>query len=86
MFAPHGVQGPDVADFPPGIATAPVVWDYHGKEVKLQFKAGFVGAAQDAESGTVSPCVGWYIAHEAGKESVMDETDLERIMEQRGTR
>jgi hypothetical protein len=75
MGAPPGVQGPDVADFPPGIAKAPVVWDYYGKEIKLQFKAGFVGAMQDPESCTVTPCVGWYIAHEGGNESVMDKMD-----------
>ena len=72
MRAPSGVQGPDCADFPAGIAEAPVTWDYLGREIKLTFKAGFVGATQDASTGTVCPAVGWFIAHAKESESVID--------------
>ena len=61
MDAPPGCDGPDVADFPKGLAEAPVTWDYHGDEIKLKFKAGFVGATQDAETNVVRPRVGWFI-------------------------
>jgi len=43
------------------LAEAPVVWDYHGTTIDLKFKAGFVGATQDKDTGTISPLVGWFI-------------------------
>merc|ERR1712107_398052 len=39
MRAPPDVQGPDCADFPNGLAAAPVLWDYYGTDIKLKFKA-----------------------------------------------
>ena len=39
------------------------MWEYLGEEIKLAFKAGFVGATQDASTGTVCPAVGWFITH-----------------------
>merc|ERR1712083_982913 len=66
--APKDVQGPDCIDFPNGIAAAPVLWDYYGTEMKLKFKAGFVGAEQDQETGVVRPVVGWFIAHDGDGE------------------
>ena len=65
MRGPPGVQGPDCADFPTGIAAAPVTWKYYRQEFKLEFKAGFLGASQDPATGTIRPRVGWYIAHES---------------------
>jgi len=73
MGAPAGVQGPDCADFPTGVAAAPVTWSYHGEEHKLLFKAGFIGATQCLASGTVRPAVGWYIPNDAGPQSVMEQ-------------
>jgi hypothetical protein len=52
-------QGPDIATFPTGIAEAAVTWDYLGAEINLLFKAGFVGATQDHDTGLVRPLVGW---------------------------
>lgn len=69
MDAPHDVQGPDCSDFPGGLAAAPVVWDYFGKDMKLKFKAGFIGAEQDTETGVIKPMVGWFIAHDGGEKS-----------------
>jgi hypothetical protein len=43
------------------LAEAPVVWNYHGKIIDLNFKAGFVGASQDKDTGTIRPLVGWFI-------------------------
>jgi hypothetical protein len=68
MGAPPDVQGPDCSDFPGGLAAAPVVWDYNGKEIDLKFKAGFVGAEQDQITGVVKPVIGWFIAHDGGNE------------------
>jgi len=64
MRAPADVQGPDCADFPKGLSAAPVVWNYFGKEVKLKFKAGFVGAEQDQATQVVRPVVGWLVLHD----------------------
>lgn len=58
---PKGVDGPDCADFPKGLAEAPVTWLYHGSELKLTFKAGFIGATQDPNTKVVRPKVGWFI-------------------------
>jgi Domain of unknown function (DUF4419) len=63
-FAPHDVQGPDCANFPTGIAAVPVEWDFHGQIIDLTFKAGFFGATQDIETGTIRPVVGWLIQRE----------------------
>jgi len=63
MGAPADVQGPDCSDFPSGLATAPVLWSYFGQDVQLKFKAGFVGATQDEDTGVVRPLVGWFISH-----------------------
>jgi hypothetical protein len=54
-------NGPDIAYFPNGISKAPVLWDYHGTEFNLDLKSGFLGARQDAETGTIRPEVGWFI-------------------------
>ena len=72
MVAPPDVQGPDTVDFPSGLAEAPVTWECLCQSHKLKFKAGFVGAAQDAGSGTVRPQLGWFIAHDDQVTSVMD--------------
>merc|ERR1711879_1131279 len=75
MSAPHDVQGPDCSDFPGGLAAAPVVWDFHGTEIGLKFKAGFVGAEQDPATGIVKPVVGWFIAHD-GKDEKKSELGM----------
>ncbi len=59
--SPNNIRGPDIANFPKGLAEAPVVWKYHGKIIDLNFKAGFVGATQDKQTGTIRPLVGWFI-------------------------
>merc|ERR1712137_1225698 len=65
---PEGVQGPDCADFPHGLAAAPVIWDYKGTEIKLKFKAGFAGAQYANDTKIVRPLVGWFIAHDGDDE------------------
>ena len=48
------------------MASAPVKWDYYGKEIPLQFNAGFIGATQDQKTLQISPSVGWYITVDKG--------------------
>ena len=50
------------------MARAPVEWDYYGKNIDLFFKAGFVGATQDKETGTIRPLVGWFIEQKVESE------------------
>lgn len=65
-------EGPDIASFPKGLAQAPVTWNYHGKDIDLTFKAGLIGAEQDAD-GTIRPVSGWFIEEKkCQKESKKD--------------
>ena len=59
-------KGGDVNAYPTGLAKAPVSWDYHGKNLQLQFIAGFIGYQQDAKSLEICPNLGWCIVHEDG--------------------
>ena len=65
LNAPPGADGPDCADFPNGLAEAQVVWEYHGSQMDLKFKAGFIGACQDSKTMVVRPRVGWFIVRSA---------------------
>lgn len=65
--------GPDVASFPKGLAQAPVTWDYYGKEIDLTFKAGLIGAEQDAD-GTIRPVSGWFIEESKCEKSTKMQT------------
>jgi hypothetical protein len=42
--SPKNIKGPDIAAFPIGLAEAPVIWDFNGNMIDLNFKAGFLGA------------------------------------------
>lgn len=59
---PEGVRGPDGDDIPTGILSAPVTWNYLGRLIPLQFRAGFVGAEQ-RDDGTIAPAIGWLIRY-----------------------
>lgn len=52
---------------PNGWAKAPVVWNYYGKELPLEFFAGFVGAEQDPGTLELTPSIGWFIRHRRGE-------------------
>ena len=64
QYGKSDVRGPDCANFPIGIAEAPVEWDYHDTTIDLTFRAGFVGATQDIETGTLRPLIGWFMQKE----------------------
>ena len=60
-------RGPDCETFGSGMSQAPVEWEYYGEKIPLEFNAGFIGAAQDAETLEITPNVGWYITHKLPK-------------------
>jgi len=60
-------RGPDVGDFPKGMAVAPVEWKYLGADIPVELKAGFVGVAQDPETLALRPALNWCMV-EKGKE------------------
>eukprot|EP01083_Nonionella_stella_P072920 196832_1 len=53
--------GPEPDAFPEGVASAPVKWNYLGKDINLEFTAGFIGYQQDEKTLQLKPTVGWYI-------------------------
>lgn len=57
---PAGTDGPDLDDFPGGMAAAPVTWEYRGTDIRLTFRTAFAGAAQRPD-GTVASELGWCI-------------------------
>ena len=63
MPVPAGCQGPDCAAFGTGMSAAPVEWNYLGRDIPLEFNAGFVGATQDPDTRAIQPQVAWYITN-----------------------
>ena len=57
-------EGPDPGDFPRVIASTPVVWNYYGDIIKLEFHAGMLGAVQDTDTLALRPRIGWGISKE----------------------
>jgi hypothetical protein len=51
--------GPIVNNFPKGISKTPVVWNYLGTLLDMEFLAGFAGVRQDPETLELSPQLGW---------------------------
>lgn len=59
---PHAFgHGPTTEQFPSGLAKAPFVWKYLLDSYEMEFLGGFVGVRQDAETGCLSPEIGWAI-------------------------
>ena len=56
----------DENDIGGGLASAQIKWRYYGKNIPLQFNAGFIGATQDQKTLQISPSVGWYITVNKG--------------------
>lgn len=53
------------ASIPTPLTRAPLVWQYVGRSIPLQFAAGFVGVQQDAD-GSVRPAQGWVVRSTPG--------------------
>merc|ERR550525_2325282 len=69
LFSDCGAEtGGDINEYPTGLSKVPVTWDYHGKILKLQFIAGYVGFQQDLKSLEICPNLGWCIVHSKDEE------------------
>jgi hypothetical protein len=53
--------GPRLADLPSGMSKAPFRWDYLDRSFDMEFLGGFVGVAQDQETLTLRPEIGWVV-------------------------
>eukprot|EP01098_Paradermamoeba_levis_P003906 TRINITY_DN1726_c0_g1_i1.p1 TRINITY_DN1726_c0_g1~~TRINITY_DN1726_c0_g1_i1.p1 ORF type:complete len:423 (-),score=73.85 TRINITY_DN1726_c0_g1_i1:123-1391(-) len=57
-------DGPKPEKFPRVISSAPVTWNYLGKELPLHFHAGIVGGNWDPKTNAVSCHIGWIVSHD----------------------
>jgi hypothetical protein len=55
--SPHFSAG----SFPSGLSAAPFRWDYLDRSFDMEFLGGFVGVAQDQETLTLRPEIGWAV-------------------------
>jgi hypothetical protein len=53
--------GPEPSAFPSGLSIAPFIWKYVGRELPMEFVAGFVAVSQDPETLGVRPAIGWAV-------------------------
>ena len=59
---PHYVPaGPTFDGFPGGLSSAPFRWEHRGRPFDMEFLGGFVGGAQDPETLTLRPEIGWAV-------------------------
>ncbi len=59
---PHWyTPGFTVPSFPSGLSKAPFRWDYLDRSFNMEFLGGFVGVAQDQETLTLRPEIGWAV-------------------------
>jgi len=56
-----GLSGPRISDLPLGLSKAPFRWDYLDHSFEMEFLGGFVGVAQDQETLTLRPEIGWAV-------------------------
>src|SRR5262249_35748105 len=55
------VSGPTIESLPGGLSKAPFRWEYLDKTFDMEFLGGFVGVAQDPETLTLRPEIGWAV-------------------------
>jgi hypothetical protein len=53
--------GFSMRSFPRGLSKAPFRWDYLDRSFDMEFLGGFVGVAQDQETLTLRPEIGWAV-------------------------
>jgi Domain of unknown function (DUF4419) len=53
--------GPTTEQFPSGLSKAPFIWKYFDRHFDMEFLGGFVGVAQDEETLTLRPEIGWAV-------------------------
>ncbi len=56
-----GLSGPRISDLPLGLSKAPFRWNYLERSFDLELLGGFVGVAQDYETLTLRPEIGWAV-------------------------
>ena len=54
-------RGFSADSFPSGLSKAPFWWDYLRRSFDMEFLGGFVGVAQDEETLTLRPEIGWAV-------------------------
>jgi hypothetical protein len=54
-------SGPTMEQLPSGLSKAPFQWDYLERTFDMEFLGGFVGVAQDQETLTLRPEIGWAV-------------------------
>ena len=69
-------RGKDINDYPNGLSSAPVIWEYYTLEFKLKFIGGFLGVTKDAENNSeLSAMTGWVIGEQT-KENEQTVKDM----------
>jgi hypothetical protein len=58
--------GYSVGSFPSGLSKAPFRWNYLERSFDMEFLGGFVGVAQDHETLTLRPEIGWAVREASG--------------------
>jgi hypothetical protein len=53
--------GTRLADLPSGLSKAPFRWNFLDRSFDMEFLGGFVGVAQDPETLTLRPEIGWAV-------------------------
>lgn len=66
--------GPDRTNFPAGVSSVPVIWEYGDQEFGLRLKSGFFAVEVDWKDDFVAPIVGWLVAY-AREQSSDDDSD-----------
>jgi hypothetical protein len=58
---PDWIHGPTLQHLPGGLSKAPFRWRYMDRSFDMEFLGGFVGVAQDQETLTLRPEIGWAV-------------------------
>jgi hypothetical protein len=58
-------HGPTTEAFPGGLARAPFLWKYLGRDFQMEFLGGFVGVRQEADTLRLRPEIGWAVREQA---------------------
>lgn len=74
-------RGPEPAEFPWIVSSAPVDWDYLGTKFNMDFHAGIIGVTQSETDGTLTPVVGWFVTHSPPKSTRERLKDVQEEVE-----
>lgn len=64
-----------IVHVPVGISSVPVMWHFHGGQVKLKFTSGFYGF--ECNDGIIKPVISWLIHEDDTKENMIDRKILD---------